>query len=289
MNAIYLLISIFAPVILFGMAVGQTDSDDGFAIYLLPKKDKTNSWGDSNTYFLDEIKLTGKPFIHQKDISYYNKDSRQLFTYVSDRELITPNYELVVEGKKFSISNEGRPFVVAVGKVPIYTGAFWLNISNQGFSGITIIPTGVQNNTLIWQINFGYPIEKFFRRDEFRQAVNDSRILKALEKSGKLYEDLEIIAKCKDFKPSMKRRPGFYITLEVDSVTKGTYSEKEIHMELWDGPDVFGQVVKYENYKVKKIDTEKLFKVKFEKQVANAKPILLLREAAIMANKEVGF
>lgn len=287
MNAIYLLISIFAIGILVGMAVGQTDSEDGFAIYLLPKKDKANSWGDSNTYSLDEIKLTGKPFINQNDIDYYNKDTRQLFTFVYDRELITMNYELVAEGKKFSISGEGRPFVAAVGKVPIYSGAFWLNISKQGFSGITIIPTGVQDRKLIWQINYGYPREKFFRRDEFRNAVNDSRILKTLEKRGKLYEDLEIIAKCSEVKPSMKRRPSFYITLEVISVTKGSFAEKEIKMELWDSPDSFGQAVVYEGYKLQKIDTEKRFKVKFEKQVTNkVNPNLMFREAVVLDDKQ---
>ncbi|MFN0138793.1 MAG: hypothetical protein ACKVQW_01745 [Pyrinomonadaceae bacterium] len=276
--------SILATVMLVGIALGQAGSDDGFAIFLLPKKDNLkNSRGDSSTYSLDEIKVKGEPFIDQDDIRYYNRDSRQLFTYPrGESKLITMNYELITNGRKFGISGGGRPFVVTVGKVPIYTGAFWLSISNQQFYGITIIPTGNDK----WQIDFGYPSEKFFVHTEFRDAVNDTRILKSLEKRGQLYEDLEIIAKCKEVRPSMKRRASFYITLEVSSVIVGRFAEKEIQMELWDSPDAFGEVAKNQNYTIKP-GAEKHFRVKFEKQVTRiGPPILMFREAVMIDRDE---
>ena len=60
------------------------------------------------------------------------------------------------------------------------------------------------------------------------------RYIKALENAGKLYDELELVVKCKKIVGTRKRRLSHIFTFEVVKETKGKFNKKEIELELND-------------------------------------------------------
>lgn len=194
----------------------QNKKDQSLAIYLLPKNIKSS---EPPKLDLKKLKPQGKPLIHQDDILYYNKDRHEFGFYIETGEKIS----------KRKNELRGRTFAVFVGKEAIYVGAFWLSIWSQSFSGVTLNLSNLEKESSVLTLELGYPTPKFFKGEDLR---TDSRILNAFEKVKKLYEDLEVIGKCKDIKPTYKHMPSQIFTFEITKVLKGNFAQKEISFEV---------------------------------------------------------
>jgi len=82
------------------------------------------------------------------------------------------------------------PFVVCVGKERIYRGAIWSSLSSREYDGVVILEPSYQppeSDSYTIRLELGYPTEKWFKGEDPR---SDPRILRALEKAGKIKEDL---------------------------------------------------------------------------------------------------
>jgi len=220
-------LALISTLVFCQTAFGQNNSQKGFAIYLLPENIKSNQLKNLD---LEKLKPIGKPFIAESDIRYYQKDNHRFrIDYLAADRL-----------KKINDGGTGRTFAVFVNGEAIYAGAFWKSIRSQSFDGI-IIDTfkavgkpPYYSNTDFPELALetGYPSAEFFKGTDWRA---DSRILKALEEAGKLYDEVELVVKCKKITASGKRRPSSHFTFEVVAVTKGEFTDKEIKFELYDG------------------------------------------------------
>ncbi len=209
------------------MVLAQNNSPKGFAIYLLPDNIKPNQLA---TLDLKKLKPNGTPFIAEKEIWYYQKETHEFrIDYIASKRL-----------KELNNQGGTKSFAVFVGKEAIYVGAFWKSILSQSFDGI-IIDTykAVGNQPYYSNSDFpvltlepGYPSTEYFKGTDLR---SDARIFKSLEEAGKLYEEVELVVKCKKITATGKRRPGSIFTFEIVSVTKGEFKNKEITFELYDG------------------------------------------------------
>jgi len=209
------------------IAFAQNDSSTGFAVYLLPEDITPNQLKNLD---LKKLKPIGKPFIAENDIQFYQKETHAFrIGYLAAERL-----------KKINDGKSGRTFAVFVGNEAIYAGAFWKSISSQSFDGIIIDPFKSvgkppyysNSDYPILTLELGYPSPAYFKSIDLRA---DSRIFKALENTGKLYEKLELVVKCKKITASGKRRPSSYFEFEIVTVTKGEFKDKEIQFELFDG------------------------------------------------------
>ncbi len=148
----------------------QPGKNNGFAIYLLAQNIPAAELARID---IDRLPLESKPIISNDDIISYDKANHMI-------ELTPAAYTRVQQ--IFPIPVNGFPFVVCAGNERIYTGAFWTSISSISFSGVVIMqPVDTKNTTI--QITLGYPGPEFFTGDDPRA---DSRIMKALEKDGKM-------------------------------------------------------------------------------------------------------
>lgn len=75
-------------------------------------------------------------------------------------------------------------------------------------------------------LELGHPSAENFKGTDLR---TDSRIFKALQESGKLYKEVELVVTCNNIVGTGKRRPSFVFTLSVVSVSKGEFAEKKIY------------------------------------------------------------
>jgi hypothetical protein len=148
----------------------QSSKDNGFAIYLLVQNVPANELSQTD---INRLTLETKPIISNDDIVSYDKTNHTI-------ELTQEAYTRVQQ--IFPIPMNGIPFVVCVGNVRIYTGAFWAPISSISYDGVVIMQPYNVNGTTI-QISLGYPGPEFFTGTDPR---SDSRIMKALEEDEKL-------------------------------------------------------------------------------------------------------
>lgn len=209
------------------MAFAQKISAKGFNFYLLPENVKSNQLAKLD---LQKLKPTGKPLISESEIRYYQKETHEFrIDYLAADRI-----------KKINDQGGTRAFAVFVGDEAIYVGAFWKSILSQSFDGIVIDtfkavgkPPYYSNTDFpVLRLETGYPTPEFFKSADLRA---DSRIFKALEEAGKLYEEVEMIVKCKKITASGTRRPGSHFDFEVVSVTKGEFKNKELKLFLFDG------------------------------------------------------
>ena len=117
---------------------------------------------------LSKVELNKSPIIWVEDIISYKKESHEIKVTESAYQRIN----------KMNLSVYGTVFVVCVGKIPIYWGAFWTNISSIPFDGVVILldmPTS--EDKYVIQIQLGYPTSKYFSGEDPRA---DIRILRSL-------------------------------------------------------------------------------------------------------------
>jgi len=164
----------FLLVIIYVLAISgcQPGKDDDFAIYLLAQDIPAAKLSQID---IDRLILENKPIISGDDIISYEKTDHMM-------ELTRAAYSRVQQVFPMSVTVNGLPFVVCVGKERIYTGAFWTPISSISYDGVVIMQPVAAKGTTI-QITLGYPAPDFFTGYDPRA---DGRIMRALEQDGKL-------------------------------------------------------------------------------------------------------
>ena len=146
-----------------------------FSIYLLaeeiPSVGGIPQWPNVD---LNKLKLQDSPIISINDIISYKKETHEIELTKSARKRIG----------QLKVSLRGLPFVVCIGRNPIYPGAFWTPFSSLSFPGVVIMPIwhGKKKEGII-QLETGYPSSKAFKYEDHR---SDQIILDSLEQAGKL-------------------------------------------------------------------------------------------------------
>jgi hypothetical protein len=148
----------------------EPTSADGFSIYLIAQKISADQLASVR---LGDLELASQPILSGSDIIRYSKETHEIELMASAAERIQRLY----------VPTSGRPFVVCVGREPIYSGAFWALYSSQSFDGIVIETTLVTQDHPSLRIQLGYPASEFFTGKDYR---SDPRILRALERAGRL-------------------------------------------------------------------------------------------------------
>ena len=124
---------------------------------------------------LNDLELQEEPILSVDDIITYSKNTHEIEVAAEAYERIQQLYSLPVEVR-------GMPFVVCVGRDPVYAGAFWTLASSLIFDGVVICQPFDRDEQVI-RIELGYPTSEAFRGEDPR---SDSRILQSLEAAGKL-------------------------------------------------------------------------------------------------------
>lgn len=254
-----ILLSLMMIITATDSTFSQENKAKAFAIYLLPNSIKSSQLAKLD---LKKLKPVGKPFIYQHDIQTYNQDKHefQIASFQVGEKLQKQKNEL-----------RGRTFAVFVGDEAIYVGAFGTSIWSQSFDGIYIDIYVINKENPILKFALGYPTEKFFKGNDLR---SDLRILKAFEQVGNLYDDFEIIGKCKSIIGTGKRHQSYIFNFEIVSITKGKFDQNEVEFELFSD---FGggkmlrdleteKFLPYSNEDLN-FDKNKEFILKFEKRV----------------------
>lgn len=179
----------FVSLIVFcQMISAQNNSPKEFAIYLLPGNIKSNQLSKLD---LKKLKPTGKPLVSQSEIHYYQKETHEFrIDYIASDRI-----------KKINQRGGTQPFAVFVGNEAIYVGAFWKSVLSQSFDGVVIDtfkavgnpPYYSNSDYPILTLEPGYPSPAYFKSADLRA---DSRIFKALEDAGKLYEAVVLVVTC---------------------------------------------------------------------------------------------
>jgi hypothetical protein len=120
------------------------------------------------------LEREGEPVITIDDVVSYEKATHTII-------LTNAGYERL---QRLQVPTSGLSFALYVDNEPIYSGAFWTNISSQSFDGVVIIvePSQPVNDPVI-KIQLGYPGSDFYKGDDPR---SDSRIMQVLQQAGKL-------------------------------------------------------------------------------------------------------
>jgi len=120
---------------------------------------------------LDSLEFEAEPILSVDDIVAYREETHEI-------ELTASAYERI---EQLEVPTNGLPFVVCVGRKPIYSGAFWAMFSSLSFDGVTIWVPLIEEHII--QMKLGYPQALYFKGEDPR---SDSRILQSLEQVGKL-------------------------------------------------------------------------------------------------------
>jgi hypothetical protein len=139
-----------------------------FAIYLPVQKLPPHQLSGVD---LADLELEDTPILSVDDIVAYSRETHEI-------ELTASAYERIGQ---LEVPVDGMPFVVCVGRDPIYLGAFWPLYSSLSFDGV-VIQVPLMDEPMI-QITLGYPSSPFFAGEDPR---SDPRILQALAQAGKL-------------------------------------------------------------------------------------------------------
>ncbi len=160
------LLALLLLSILYGCAP-QPEGD--FGIWLPTNQITVSALAEAD---LSDVGLEDAPFISTDDIVSYTWATHEM-------ELTAAAFERV-EQLRTPVS--GTPFVVCVGRKPIYWGAFWTPLSSLSFGGVVIMtPLGSTDRPL--RIELGYPSPDFFAGEDPRASPE---IRRALEQAGKL-------------------------------------------------------------------------------------------------------
>jgi len=160
-------------VLLALILVGCTPSKaDSFSIYLLANEIPSS---ELSRVDLNDLELQEEPILSIDDIVAYSKDTH-------DIEATAEAYERIQRLYSLSVKVRGIPFVVCVGRDPVYAGAFWTPLSSLSFDGVVIMQPFDADKHII-RIELGYPTCEAFTGKDPR---SDPRILQSLEAAGKL-------------------------------------------------------------------------------------------------------
>ncbi len=113
----------------------------------------------------------GAPFLSTADIVSYDGATHEI--------ALTP--DAVARIRALKVPTSGTPFVVCLGREPVYRGAFWTGLSSQSYDGVIIETLAAERGTVC--IELGYPGPGFFRGPDPRP---DPRLMQALQQAGKL-------------------------------------------------------------------------------------------------------
>ncbi|MBO0722446.1 MAG: hypothetical protein J2P41_16590 [Blastocatellia bacterium] len=153
------------------IAVGQSNEAEGFAIYLLAKDVSALDLPKDD---LKRFVLQDRPVLAEADIITYTKATHEL--QISEAAF--------ARIRQLPHNVRGIPFIVCLGKEPIYTGAFWSPFSSINYSGVVILePLGSERREKVIKIEMGYPNPDFAVGADPRA---DKRIVDRLEAKGKL-------------------------------------------------------------------------------------------------------
>jgi hypothetical protein len=156
------------PLVLGACSSTPPAPGEGFAIYLTLNNIPVSEMHLVKTYYIPPM-----PYISPDDILSYDKATNVI-------TLTPPAYQKVLA---LPVPMDGLAFVACVDKKPIYWGAFWLPISSQSFSGVTILLNLADTISNRIQIGLGYPDQSYFQGKDPR---SNQVIMAALEKAGKL-------------------------------------------------------------------------------------------------------
>jgi hypothetical protein len=122
---------------------------------------------------LDDLEVENNPVLSVDDIVTYTEKTHSI-------ELTDAAYEKI-SGSEIDLI--GTPFVVFVGREPIYAGVFWAAYLSRSFDGIVIDILPAMDKRPI-RIQLGYPESlELFIGDDLR---SDSRILLSIDAVSKL-------------------------------------------------------------------------------------------------------
>jgi hypothetical protein len=145
-----------------------SSSEPEFAVYLPAQKLSPQQLSGVG---LADLELEDTPILSVDDIVAYSRETHEI-------ELTASAYERI---EQLEVPVDGIPFVVCVGRDPIYMGAFWPLYSSLIFDGV-VIQMPLMDEPVI-QITLGYPSSSFFTGEDPR---SDPRILQALAQAGRL-------------------------------------------------------------------------------------------------------
>jgi hypothetical protein len=137
-----------------------------FAIYL-PAEDLTMD----DMVDLSQVELSEIPVISSDDIVAYDSA-----THVIE---LNPSMAVLLD----ALELPGRPFVVTVGRTPIYAGAFMAAFFSRSYDGVVILWPPMDGSIDTITIQLGYPGSDFFSGEDPR---SDARIIESLRQAGKL-------------------------------------------------------------------------------------------------------
>ena len=166
---LYLIGLLIAPI-LMGCVPSKAK---GFSIYLLASEEIPAA--ELLPVDLNEIELQEEPLLSGDDIIKYSKDTHEI-------EITVEAYERIQQLYSPPVEVGGIPFVVCVGRDPVYAGAFWTPVSSLSFDGVVICQPHYSDKHII-KIGLGYPTSEAFTGKDPR---SDPRILESLEAAGKL-------------------------------------------------------------------------------------------------------
>lgn len=148
-----------------------TNTVGAFSIYLVKQTMSAQQMMETD---LSDLELEEIPILSIDDIVAYSWETHEI-------ELTTSAYERIAE--LHVPVTTGVPFVVCVGREPVYGGAFWVGYSSMSFRGIVIDKLFATENHPV-RIQLGYPESpELFEGEDPR---SDPRILQSLEAAGKL-------------------------------------------------------------------------------------------------------
>jgi hypothetical protein len=158
------LLGLIALLTLVGCAPGAVGE---FAIY---EPINAATAAEMDRLALNKIALPDQPLISSADIVAYWKESHEI--------QLTPEAFQRVQRLRVPVS--GAPFVVCVGKQPIYKGALWTPLSSLSYDGVVIMQP-LSADAEIIQIQLGYVTAV-----KIADPRGDARVMQALERAGKL-------------------------------------------------------------------------------------------------------
>lgn len=148
-----------------------TNAVGAFSIYLVKPRMSAQQMMETD---LSDLELEEIPILSVDDIVTYTWETHEI-------DLTDSGYERIAE--LHVPVTTGVPFVVCVGREPIYSGAFWVGYSSMSFHGIVIDTLFAMDKHSI-RIQLGYPESpELFEGEDTR---SDPRILQSLEAAGKL-------------------------------------------------------------------------------------------------------
>jgi hypothetical protein len=122
------------------------------------------------------IEIADTPLISRADIVSYTQATHEM-------ELTAAAYDRIVD---LAVPVHGRSFVVCVDRRPVYTGAFWTDLSSMSFDGVVIkkpLSPHAGSERCVMKLELGYPGPTYFSGEDPRA---DPTVLEALERAGTL-------------------------------------------------------------------------------------------------------